>query len=509
MLLPDWPHQQFGTHAVVDAIGRGVRRLILTCPTGGGKSRIMTNLILWASARGLKSSLYTNRKMLIDQTSGVLDKAGIAHGVRAAGHWSNLDEPVQISSVQTELSRVVKRGEWPIHQSQLVLVDEGHLFNNPSSKKLIDRHLGGGATVVYVTATPLDLDGCADELIVAGTTSELRACGALVRANHVACSEPDFKAHRRLMAKAKLTEGEVKTAMMQNPKALFGNVFEWFGRLNPERKPSILFAPGVAESLWFAEEFHKQGITAAHVDGEDVWVNGQAYKSSPQVRKEVLDGSRNGSIAVLCNRYVLREGIDCPWLQHGIFATVFGSLQSYLQSGGRLLRRHRDDSPVTIADHGGNWHRYGSLNEDREWSLDLTADMAFALRQDAVRDGKKKEPFACPGCGVLQLGRVCANCKREIDGKRRSRPVLQSNGRLIHVSGSVVKPRATTRLPDTADRWEKIYHGSMKRERTFRQAYGWFKKKYGYEPPRNLKFMPKREVDWFRLVKDVPKGDLH
>ena len=58
---------------------------------------------------------------------------------------------------------------------------------------------------------------------------------------------------------------------------------------------------------------------------------------------------------VLCNRFVC-AGIDAPWLAHGIFATIFTSLQSYLQSGGRLLRSFPGIDAVTIR-HGGNWWR--------------------------------------------------------------------------------------------------------------------------------------------------------
>src|SRR5207302_733945 len=125
---------------------------------------------------------------------------------------------------------------------------------------------------------------------------------------------------------------------------LIGRVWEWFEKINPEHKPTILFAPSVQGSLWFAEQFIKKGVPAAHIDGEEVFVDGQVYRTGKSVREDVLGRSRDGRIGVLCNRFVLREGIDAPWLCHGIFATVFGSLQSYLQSGGRLLRAYHGHS---------------------------------------------------------------------------------------------------------------------------------------------------------------------
>src|SRR5690606_19790965 len=110
--------------------------------------------------------------------------------------------------------------------------------------------------------------------------------------------------------------------------------------LNPDRLPTILFAPGVKESIWFAEQFHSKGIRAAHIDGDDIWIDGEYYTSNHQLREEIRKMSESGELPLVTNRFVLREGIDWPFLAHGIFATVFGSLASYLQSGGRLLRNH-------------------------------------------------------------------------------------------------------------------------------------------------------------------------
>src|SRR5262245_22997201 len=81
-----WPHQEQGVSAVQEALGQGHRRILLTSPTGGGKTAIACRLISdWLGA-GLKSVLYTNRRMLVEQTSRVLRLHGINLGVRAAGY---------------------------------------------------------------------------------------------------------------------------------------------------------------------------------------------------------------------------------------------------------------------------------------------------------------------------------------------------------------------------------------------------------------------------------------
>ena len=83
---------------------------------------------------------------------------------------------------------------------------------------------------------------------------------------------------------------------------------EWFNKLNPERRPTILFAPGVKESIWFAEQLAAQNIRAAHIDGDGYWFNGQYENTNdPDERGRVLDELRSGGVQILCNRFVARE----------------------------------------------------------------------------------------------------------------------------------------------------------------------------------------------------------
>jgi superfamily II DNA or RNA helicase len=390
-----WPHQVRAIEETLTAIARGERRICVTSPTGGGKTRMMHDLAQHYLDAGKKVVLYTNRKMLVDQTSGDLIDAGLYHGVRAAGYEDERDHPFQISSIQTENSRVFKRQRWLLHAADFVLVDEAHQQTATVARKLLDNHVQNGAVIVGFTATPLDLRGLYNRLIVAGTISELHSCGALVRCNHFGPDEPDVRKFKRLQAGKDLSERDNRAAMMR--PGIFGRVWTHFEMLNPERKPTILFAPGVPESVWFAEQFFAKGVAAAHINGEYLWVNGQWYRSSKEARDDVLAGSKESRIVVLCNRFVLREGINAPWMAHGIFATVFGSLQSYLQSGGRLLRASASLEFITLQDHGGNWWRHGSLNADREWHLDDTCAGVAHLREDRLRHKRERaNPSAAP-----------------------------------------------------------------------------------------------------------------
>jgi superfamily II DNA or RNA helicase len=439
-MKPLWPHQVEGIEGVRDALARGRKRLCLTSPTGMGKSRMTTELVQGWLAEGKRVSLYTNRRLLVQQLSDGLLAANMTDfGIRAAGTFPKLDAPLQVSSLQTEQARVIKSDKWDLHPADVVVIDEGHLMKSLGMQTLVFRHLEQGAKIVYVTATPIDMGDVADELVVAGTNSEGRACGALVPAMHYGPNEPDSRHVAKLPLGEDMTEGQLRKVM--SVQVIIGSVLDEYRRLNPEGKPTILFAPGVKESLWFAEQFTKAGIPAAHISSTEVWVDGRTYQSSDSARQDVLRASESGSVRVLCNRFVLREGVDAPWLSHGIFATVFGSLQSYLQSGGRLLRSHPNIRSVTIQDHGGNWHRHGSLNADRTWDLSWTSRQYSGVREERLRAKLDAEPCRCPRCAMILAGRTCP-CGYEVKGAQ-SRPVVQIDGTVLTVHGDAYRPRVT------------------------------------------------------------------
>jgi superfamily II DNA or RNA helicase len=497
-----WPHQVRAVEETHAAIARGEKRICVTSPTGGGKTRMMLDLAQHYLDGGKKVVLYTNRKMLVDQTSDVLIDAGMYHGVRAAGYEDERDHPFQVSSIQTENSRVLKRQRWQLHAADLVLVDEAHQQTATVARKLLEAHVQNGAAIVGFTATPLDLGGLYDELIIAGKTTELQTCGALVPCHHFGPDEPDLRKFKRLKAGKDLNERDNHAAMLV--PGIFGRVWTWFEKLNPEHKPTILFGPDVQGSVWFAEQFFAKGVSAAHIDGENVWVNGKWYRSSREARDDVLKGSKDGRIVVLCNRFVLREGINAPWIAHGIFATVFGSLQSYLQSGGRLLRASRGLEFVTLQDHGGNWWRHGSLNADREWNLHDTCAIVAQLREDRLRCKKEREPIRCPQCARIVTTMWCL-CGWEARGGRKSRPVISTDGKLIEMYGDIYQPRRIDERPDAVRNWKRMYYRARNAGQTFHQAEALYAKEHDWRwPPRTLPLMPITDRDWYRKVNDVP-----
>ena len=450
------------TRAVLAAIQRLSRPdsepFVVGGPTGSGKSLTMTALLRWCVQNGGRAALYSNRRLLTNQLITGLQSHGLKIGVRAAdfdGH-EDASAPIQICSLQTEMSRVFKRrkkavedGEsedrarlmYPLEKVDLVLIDEVHMQAAASAEAVIAEYRENGAKVVGFTATPTDLSHIFSELIEAGTVKECLAHKALVPAHVFSCEELDTR-HIKPQATGEYSIKEIEKKIW-TPQ-IFGYVWHHWRRLNPHGRQTLGFAPGVSHSVWFAElfsdpanypqktewlarqreslqwsdamceEFMRHGVRAAHIDGADVWVDGKRFKTTPQARADVMGEWKDGKISVVWNRFVLREAIDMPSLYHLILACPIGSVVSYVQVVGRVMRWSKETpDAVLITDHGGNAWRHGSPNEDRDWSKfwHLPSSAMTDERMESMRNKSKPEPITCPRCrAVRRSGTKCWKC---------------------------------------------------------------------------------------------------
>lgn len=520
-----WEHQISGVEETTDLLNRGAISVCLTSPTGGGKSWMIVDLIEWAVDRGERVNLFTTRKLLTEQLIRTLTDHSVEFGVIAAGfdEYVNPKAPVQLCSSPTINARVFQRRKKlgfdpsspmacksvPLPRSDLDLFDEVHMQKGGGVERICREKEQLGSRRIGLTATPLGISHLYQNLVVAGTNSELRICGALLPCHVKAPDEPDLRDIKRT-ATGEFNYNDVKRKVWT--QQIFGRIFEHWKLYNPDARPTILFAPGVEESVWCARQFEDHGVRAAHIDGDDVYVDGERFKSSRTAREDVIEQVRDGRIPIVCNRFVLREGIDIPELYHCILATPIGSLLSYVQTVGRVLRNHESLDHVLLQDHGGNWWRHGSPNADRDWQtcFNTSVRVVTDLRLERIREQKEDPGIVCIKCGAVQKwprsGR-CYQCDFDMKGKR-SRIILQADGSLKEVEGAILKPRRIRVMPDTQRKWTSMYHRMRNADRTFRQAEGLFAVENYYYPPRDLPLMPVNDTDWFRKIRDVPNSDL-
>lgn len=506
MESPLWPHQQRGIEEFMRLVAQGEKAICLTSPTGGGKSRMTTELI----KRFDSAVLYTNRKLLTEQLIQVLQGNEMYFGVRASGFDDHLrlNEPVQIASMPTEYSRCFgKQANRSLHRAKIVVVDECHMQRGRNAQRIMREHLADGAVVCGMTATPTDIFGQPyAKLVVAGVNSELRTCDAHLPCNVFAPDEPDLHKIKATPTGEYDDGSEIVTVWMP---AVVGRVIGHYRTLNPGGLPAVCCCPSVATAAWMAEQFTQNGIPSASLDGEEICIDGRRIKSGRCARAHLMRRLDDGSIKVITFRYVLREAWDFPRLYHMILATPIGSITSYLQVVGRVLRKHETLDHVVLQDHGGNYHRHGSPNADQDWqnTWQLDPRIITELRAERLREKKELEPITCPKCKAVRLrGMTCHHCGHV--SPKKTREVLQHDGTLKAVEGDIFKPRRVAQKPDTQRIWEQCYHRCHNSGQTFRQAEGLFFYENHYYPPRTLPLMPTKDTDWFRKIKHVARGAL-
>jgi DNA repair protein RadD len=380
------PYQVESIEAVRAAIRAGKRRIILTIPTGGGKTYTAVSIIASAVSKDKRCLFVAHRLELIDQCVRSIFKVGLTcvGVIRAGDKRADLSQPIQVASIATLARR--KQDDFDV-----VIIDEGHRAASKSYvTHLFERH--PRAIFIILTATPCrsdnkPLNAIADDLIVGALYSELLASGAIVEPRVYSTPMlPDMSTVRT--KDGDFNRDDLEAAM--NRGALIGDLYEQWAK-HP-RQRTVAFAVSVAHSRAIVEMFRSKGVKAEHLDGE----------TKEEERKAILERLESGETELVSNVGVLCEGWDLPACKTLILARPTKSLALYMQMAGRILRPWNDVAPV-ILDHGGNVDRHGLPHEDREWSLDAkpkrTREAAASVKMCKCFVYVMANVRKCPHCG--------------------------------------------------------------------------------------------------------------
>jgi len=496
------PYQQTTVNAIRKRERKGKFRACLASPTGSGKTMIMGELL----RDPLRQLVATHRKPLYRQICGVLDSLGIAYGHIAAGRKPAPELPIQIAMTQT-LSQRIEQVLELYEPFDRVHQDEMHVQGGRTWLYAFEQLHQAGATIIGYSATPSDLGGIVDGVYQVGTVSQMIADGFMRPRLVFGCGQPDMEQLDKLRrdAQGNFLPGDI--GKLVKPKFVFGRVLEHRRRLCPDKRAFMLFAHDVRSSLWWAERLSEHGIPTAHIDSNDVWVDGRLYKSDDKARDDVFARLEGGELEGVSNRFVLREGIDCSCIGHVIVTCPVGSRTSWVQMCGRARGVGYDY--VIIQDHGGSAVLHPPLDSDEPWLWNLPAGVAERARIKGMRDQTVPEPITCPECMCQRMtGETCPYCGFRY--AKLSRYVIQADGTLRLVEGRAFKSRQITRRKGQDKAWERLFWSARKNNsRTPEQLYAYHAYKNNWEwLPRDLPLMPKYDYLWFVPCRDISSDDL-
>jgi superfamily II DNA or RNA helicase len=398
MLPVPRPYQTAGVDALRGHILAERKRVILCCPTGGGKTIIACHIIHSARRNFFANILFVAHRLeLIDQTVKQLAKWGVTEVgvIRADDERTNSMMPVQVATIQS-LSRRNKPA------ADIIFVDEAHRCVAFTYRRLLE--LYPDAVIIGLTATPCRLDGKAlgdvfQAIEIAATYKDLIKDGFIVEPRCFGTPvEPKLDGVRT--QHGDFVIDELADAMMEID-VLGDTVAEYKKHAHGRR--TVVFAVNVAHSKALLEKFLAAGVRAAHVDSE-----------TPE--EERIDISRKldtGELEVVTNVAIFTEGWDQPCVKCLIIARPTKSLVVFMQQAGRGLRPWNENTPLTrswqpedgpsvqpiIIDQGGNLDRHGFPHEDRRWSLEGRAE----------RENERK-PTKCIKCLAYIKHYPCEAC---------------------------------------------------------------------------------------------------
>lgn len=414
-----WDWQDDMVERVRNSIRAGNRKILLVVPTGGGKTVIAAQIVKSAADKLRRTMFLAHRRELIYQSADKLVKFGVDHGVFMSGEEPYGAADCQVASIDTLRARCITTEKMPLPNSDVVIVDEAHRSLAPTYLYLIDYY--GERVVIGLTATPIRGDGKGlghvyDDMVVGPSIGWMIKHGYLVEPRTFAPTIPDLTGVR--IKGNDYDPKELERAM--DRRALVGDVVSHWFRLASDR-PTIVFASGVKHSIHLRDEFLRQGVTAAHVDGD----------TSLEERKRIIGDLKEGKVQVVCNYAVFTEGFDEPRLSACILARATKNLGLYLQMAGRILRPAPDKKDSFIIDHSGNVYEHGFVQDERVWVLEEGKALK-KTNEERQRDFDEANPITCVECATVYTKQlICPNCGHVPE--KRGRYVDSRSGDLMEV----------------------------------------------------------------------------
>jgi superfamily II DNA or RNA helicase len=382
-------------------IAEGVRRILVSLPTGGGKTVVAGENVRRAVAQSKRVVFIAHRDELLTQARRTIARFDINAGIIKSGRDKDLrpQSLVQVCGIATLHTRAMRLGTMELPSADVVIVDEGHHGRARTYEEIIAAY--PNAIIIGLTATPCRTDGRGlgnvfDVLVEGPQIAELIAMGRLVPPKIYAPPPPNLTG----VQTAKTGDYVIRQlSERMNTEVLVGDVVEHYLRFGQGRR-AVCFTVDVAHSVHLARELVKAGLKAEHLDGT----------TKQAEREQILARLARGETQVVCNCAVLTEGFDLPELACIILARPTKSLLLYRQMIGRGMRTAPGKTDCLILDHAGAVHLHGLPTDRIEWTLET--DKRAANKAHEARKREHQDPFCeCTKCGHLrQRGFACDNC---------------------------------------------------------------------------------------------------
>jgi DNA repair protein RadD len=393
----------------------GHRRVLAQAPTGFGKGVVIANRVAAAAAKCRRLLVIAHREEIISDLSGRIHRYGIPHGIIARDYRMDLNQRVQVASIDTLIRRLDQ-----IPPPDGIITDEAHhLVLGNKWAKPVERW--PRAFLLGFTATPERLSGEGlgeghggyfQDLILGPSPSWLTYSG---HEWHGLTSPGGLLSPLRVFLPRQIDLSSIPAGKRDTAQGLeqageilrrrqhMGDVIGHYRRtIAPHHMGTALcYASSLRHAGSLCESFLDAGIPAIVIDGN----------TDKKIRRDAFRDLGDGSLKVLINRDIAGEGTDVPSVTGVIIDRQTASLALHFQMLGRALRIAPGKEFAVCNDHVGNVGdslgntRLGVPTDPHEWSLE-----GRKKRQGA--DVTAEPHRTCPTCFARVPTRLaeCFDC---------------------------------------------------------------------------------------------------
>lgn len=464
--------REYQTKAIEDvrqAFGK-YKKVILTAPTGSGKTLVALTIVKAALAKGKRIGFICDRLTLLDQTANVMQDAGIDFGIIQGDNlWTDYSKNFQICSAQTLAKRKQELN------FDFCIIDEAHIMFKHQLNMIKNSN---GTYFLGLTATPFTkgLGKYWEYLVTGPSVSGLIEDGFLSKYVAYGPSKPDLKGVR-------ISAGDYNKkdlAKKADTTKLVGDIVSHWFDFARERQ-TIAMAVNVAHAEHIADEFKKRNIKADVI---------HCYLDRSEVQKKLID-FRSGEIQLLSSVDMISRGFDMPQADCLIIARPTKSLNYHLQSIGRVLRPCEGKENAIILDHAGNFERLGFPDDEFEMVLHMGG------KESKNRENKEKLPKACPKCFILKpVGvSICHSCGFE----------TKKQANVETKQGNLEELQRGRKKKETSESKEKLYAKLIAAGSALNFKPGWsankYREYYGCWPAKKID----QDQQFYHFMTRIPR----
>ena len=386
-ILPLRDYQQEALRLVLEAWAAGKRRVLVSHPTGAGKTFTFSHLINRARDQGVQRAVViVHRDELVRQTIAHVEQIspGLGLGVVKANQ-NDLHAQTIVASAQTlaRESRLEALAVALDGQRLLLISDEAHHDRAPMRQRAIERldaDLTGGFTATAGRGDGLALGDVYEDIVHHVSMLGLIGRGHLCHLIGIRVETETVldDVHTRC---GEFVENELADAVDTEPRNA-QIVRSWKDHAEGRRR-TVVFAVNVAHAKNIAQAFADASIGAACIFGETPSDERAALLQEFHLHPKELP--------VLVNCMVLTEGYDEPGIDCILMARPIKSPWLYIQMVGRGARRSEGKQDCLVLDFVDNTSRHKLVTLPTLAGVDDTEGTAPA--EDERDDGEQIDLF--------------------------------------------------------------------------------------------------------------------